>query len=147
MVPAQRSRWRLRTAHTWTPSPPSACSGSVGRPSAGGTGWLAFSSAWRDGIKLVPLLLLPVFLRRGRWRTSLTAVGLVTASYLPHLVAVGVLVLGFLPGYWREEGYDGARRFALLSWLPEHWRMPVALCWRPRARSWPSYARPENRCW
>ena len=79
------------------------------------------------GLKLVPLLLLPVFLRRGRWRTSLTAVGLVAASYLPHLVAVGVLVLGFLPGYWQEEGYDGGRRFALLSWLPENWRMPVAL--------------------
>ncbi len=53
--------------------------------------------------------------------------GLVAASYLPHLVAVGVLVLGFLPGYWQEEGYDGGRRFALLSWLPENWRMPVAL--------------------
>jgi hypothetical protein len=79
------------------------------------------------GLKLVPLLLLPVFLRRGRWRTALTAVGLIVASYLPHLVAVGVLVLGFLPGYWQEEGYDGGRRFALLSWLPENWRMPVAL--------------------
>ena len=79
------------------------------------------------GLKLVPLLLLPVFLRRGRWRTALTAVGLVAASYLPHLVAVGVLVLGFLPGYWQEEGYDGGRRFALLSWLPEQWRLPVAL--------------------
>ena len=79
------------------------------------------------GIKLVPLLLIPVFLRRGRWRTAMTAIGLVIASYVPHLVAVGVLVFGFLPGYWREEGYDGARRFALLSWLPEPWRMPVGL--------------------
>ena len=40
---------------------------------------------------------------------------------------IGVLVLGFLPGYWQEEGYHGGRRFALLSWLPENWRMPVAL--------------------
>ncbi len=79
------------------------------------------------GLKLVPLLLVPAFLRGGRWRTTVTALAFVTASYLPHLVAVGVLVLGFLPGYWREEGYDGARRFALLSWLPELWRMPVAL--------------------
>lgn len=79
------------------------------------------------GIKLVPLLLAPVFLRRGRWRTTLTAGGLVIVTYLPHLIAVGVLVVGFLPGYWREEGYDGVRRFALLSWLPENWRMPVAL--------------------
>jgi hypothetical protein len=79
------------------------------------------------GIKLVPLLLIPVFLRRGRWRTTVTAVGLVIASYVPHLVTVGVLVVGFLPGYWREEGYDGVRRFALLGWLPEDWRMPVGL--------------------
>jgi len=79
------------------------------------------------GIKLVPLLLIPAFLRNGRWRTSVMGIGLVAASYLPHLLAVGVLVFGFLPGYWREEGYDGGRRFALLSWLPEQWRLPVAL--------------------
>jgi hypothetical protein len=79
------------------------------------------------GIKLVPLLLIPAFLRHGRWRTSVMSIGVVAASYVPHLLAVGVLVFGFLPGYWREEGYDGGRRFALISWLPEHWRMPVAL--------------------
>jgi hypothetical protein len=90
--------------------------------------WLAgFFLGLAGGIKLVPLLLVPAFLRRGRWRTTLTGVGLVTASYLPHLVAVSVLVLGFLPGYWREEGYDTGRRFALLSWLPEQWRLPVAI--------------------
>jgi hypothetical protein len=79
------------------------------------------------GIKLVPLLLVPAFLRDGRWRTTLTALSLVIVAYLPHILAVGVLVLGFMPGYWREEGYDGGRRFALLSWLPEHWRLPVAV--------------------
>ena len=79
------------------------------------------------GIKLVPLLLVPVFLRCGRWRTSVPGVALLVAGYLPHLLAVGTLVFGFLPGYWREEGYDGARRFALLILLPEPARMPVAL--------------------
>ena len=86
------------------------------------------------GIKLVPLLLIPVFLRRGRWRTSVAGGALLLAGYLPHLLAVGALVFGFLPGYWREEGYDGARRFALLIMLPESARMPaallVALLWR-----------------
>jgi hypothetical protein len=76
---------RLRTAHTWTPSRRYACSDSVGPPCAGGIGWPDSSSAWR-GIKLVPLLLVPTFLRRGRWRTTLTGVRLVTASFLPHLV-------------------------------------------------------------
>lgn len=79
------------------------------------------------GIKLVPLLLVPVFLRRGRWRTSVTGVGLLLAGYLPHVLAVGALVLGFLPGYLREEGYDGVRRFALFVWLPEAVRTPAAL--------------------
>ncbi len=79
------------------------------------------------GIKLVPLLLVPAFLRHRRWRTTLAALSVVMTAYLPHLLAVGVLVLGFLPGYWREEGYDGGRRFALLSWLPEHWRLPIAI--------------------
>lgn len=79
------------------------------------------------GLKLVPLLLAPVFLRRGRWRTTGSAVLLVIAGYLPHVLAVGALVAGFLPGYWKEEGYDGARRFALFVWLPEVARTPAAL--------------------
>ncbi|HEY5821081.1 MAG TPA: glycosyltransferase family 87 protein [Propionibacteriaceae bacterium] len=79
------------------------------------------------GIKLVPLLLVPIFLRRGRWRTSVAGVGLLLAGYVPHVLAVGSLVLGFLPGYLREEGYDGVRRFALFVWLPEAIRAPAAL--------------------
>lgn len=79
------------------------------------------------GIKLVPLLLVPVFLRHGRWRTTVGSVGLLLASYVPHIAAAGTLVLGFLSGYWREEGYDGKKRFALLLWLPDDLRLPVAL--------------------
>ncbi len=78
-------------------------------------------------IKLVPLLLVPVLLRRGRWRTSLTAVGMTIAGYVPHLLVVGTLVLGYLPGYWSEEGYGAGGRFALLAWLPADVRTPVAL--------------------
>ena len=77
------------------------------------------------GLKLVPLLLVPALLRRGRWRTPLTAAGLLAAGYLPHVVVAGGLVVGFLPGYLVEEGYGSGGRFALLSWLPESWR-PVA---------------------
>ncbi len=79
------------------------------------------------GVKLVPLLLAPVFLRRGRWRTTVGALLVLVAGYVPHVLAVGALVAGFLPGYLEEEGYGGARRFALLSWLPEPARAPVAL--------------------
>jgi hypothetical protein len=84
------------------------------------------------GVKLVPLLLLPVFARGRRWRTGLTGLLILTGSYLPHLLAVGAMVVGFLPGYWGEEGYDGDRRFALFVWLPKAARtvasLAVALC-------------------
>ena len=78
-------------------------------------------------LKLVPLLLVPVLLRRGRWRTSLTAVAITVAGYVPHVLAVGSLVLGYLPGYLAEEGYDSGGRFALLSWLPNDVRPVAAL--------------------
>ena len=78
-------------------------------------------------IKLVPLLLLPAFLLRGRWRASVTALGVLAASYVPHVLAVGALVAGFLPGYLHEEGYDGRTRFALLGFLPAELRAPIAL--------------------
>lgn len=101
-----------------------------------GVGWSAVRRRhWLAGVllglaasvKLVPLLLVPVFLRRGRWRTSLTAVIMTAAGYLPHLLVVGSLVLGYLPGYWAEEGYGGTRRFALLGWVPVQLRTAVAM--------------------
>jgi Glycosyltransferase family 87 len=70
------------------------------------------------GIKLVPLLLVPALLRGGRWRTAAGGVFVLVAGYVPHILAVGVLIWGYLPGYLEEEGYDGAERFALLFWLP-----------------------------
>jgi hypothetical protein len=33
------------------------------------------------------------------------------AGYVPHLLQVRTKVFGFLPGYLREEGYDGAGRY------------------------------------
>lgn len=101
-----------------------------------GLGWAAVRRRhWLAGLflgvaaslKLVPLLLIPAFLASRRWRTSLTGVGVAAAGYVPHVLVVGTLVVGFLPGYVAEEGYDGARRFALLIWLPEAVRLPVAL--------------------
>jgi hypothetical protein len=83
------------------------------------------------GVKLVPLLLLPCFLlaRRGPQRlrgVTPAAVLVLVASYLPHLLVVGALVLGYLPGYLHEEGFDGRRRFALLIMVPEQARLPMA---------------------
>lgn len=101
--------------------------------------------------KLLPLLLVPALVARlpavrgsaagegpdgTAWRRWLgtrgllvaSAVGLVLVSYVPHVLAVGPAVLGFLPGYLSEEGYDGQSRFALFTpWLPERVAMAVGL--------------------
>jgi hypothetical protein len=65
-------------------------------------------------VKLLPLLLLPAF----RSRRPIVAVGTFLASYVPHVLAVGTLVLGFLPGYLNQEGFDdGSSRSAILALL------------------------------
>ena len=52
---------------------------------------------------------------------------LLVLAYLPHLVSVGASVLGYLPGYLREEGYGSGFRFALLTWLvPDAWAIALA---------------------
>ncbi|MDH6574491.1 glycosyltransferase family 87 protein [Kitasatospora sp. MAP5-34] len=74
--------------------------------------------------KLIPALALPGALsgalaRRPRPRDLLlpaVALGVFALSYLPYLAASGTGVLGYLPGYLREEGYDDGHieRFGLL---------------------------------
>ena len=89
--------------------------------------------------KVVPLLLLPALtvLRRdvpgGIRRQLLVPVStLVTAAatYLPHVLVVGGLVLGYLPAYLAEEGFDDGRsRFGVIALLPVplEARWPLAL--------------------
>ncbi|WP_445525849.1 glycosyltransferase 87 family protein [Streptomyces cyslabdanicus] len=94
-------------------------------------------------VKLLPVLTLPGALSgvlapgRGphaRLRETasvlLTAVGVVALVYLPYLLASGSAVLGYLPGYLREEGYESGNviRFALLrTVLPDAWAGPAAV--------------------
>ncbi|MDH6114878.1 hypothetical protein P3T36_001228 [Kitasatospora sp. MAP12-15] len=81
-------------------------------------------------VKLIPVLALPGalsgLLARGRdtpWARRLVlpavALGVFVLSYLPYLALSGSKVLGFLPGYLREEGYDQSQvqRFALIRLL------------------------------
>ncbi|MGT2426387.1 glycosyltransferase 87 family protein [Amnibacterium kyonggiense] len=65
--------------------------------------------------KFVPVLIAPPLGRRRPWVIGLAALGAVAVVYLPHLLAVGSSVIGYLPGYLDEEGYDGGTRSALLS--------------------------------
>lgn len=70
--------------------------------------------------KVFPVLLLPALTgtRPGRVvRTAAAAAAVVALSYLPHLLAVGSAVLGYLPGYLHEEGYADGERFHLLAWF------------------------------
>jgi hypothetical protein len=65
--------------------------------------------------KMTPVLAAPAVLRR-RWRAvALAAAGAGAVVYLPHLVAVGGKVVGFLPGYLQQEGYDSGTRFGVIG--------------------------------
>lgn len=78
--------------------------------------------------KLVPVVVAPVFARDRPLRTAGAAVAVVAAVYLPHVLAVGPGVLGYLPEYVEEEGYDGTDRFRLLRLMvPDEAALPVAL--------------------
>lgn len=75
-------------------------------------------------VKLYPVVLLvavwaaPGMTWRHRARSAAALGGVVTLGYLPHVLAVGVRVIGYLPGYLKEEHYTGkATRFLLVGLL------------------------------
>ncbi|SNT06221.1 glycosyltransferase 87 family protein [Actinacidiphila glaucinigra] len=75
-------------------------------------------------VKLLPLLTVPGALSGERGPAcvlcTLTATAaVVVLSYLPYVAASGTGVLGYLPGYLQEEGYEpgDVHRFALLRLL------------------------------
>jgi hypothetical protein len=66
--------------------------------------------------KVYPALVAPAVIRRSRWLLLVvSAVTAVITVYIPHVIAVGSRVIGFLPGYLNEEGYDSGSRFGLLD--------------------------------
>jgi hypothetical protein len=86
---------------------------------------VASGARWRGGIllgaaiaaKLIPVLAAPALLRKQGWKVVLTAVATFAVLYLPYVATTGVAVLGYLPGYLNEEGYDSGSRFVLLTAL------------------------------
>ncbi|WP_280689377.1 MULTISPECIES: glycosyltransferase 87 family protein [unclassified Kitasatospora] len=78
-------------------------------------------------VKLIPALVLPgamagLLSRRPSRRDALlplAAAGVFALGYLPYLLLSGRKVLGFLPGYLHEEGYDqgSVNRYGLLRVL------------------------------
>lgn len=89
--------------------------GAVGLLRAGRPAAAAVPLAGAVLVKLYPGVLIPLLWRRGTaGRATSVLVGLVGLAYLPHLLAVGTNVLGYLPGYLAEERYDDGGRFLLL---------------------------------
>jgi hypothetical protein len=78
---------------------------------------------WRAGIalgaaiatKLIPVIAAPAMLRRQPVRVIIAAVATFVLCYVPYVLLSGPEVLGYLPGYLSEEGYDTGDRFILLS--------------------------------
>ena len=78
-------------------------------------------------VKLVPVIAAPALLRRQPVRILVTAILTFAVLYVPYVLATGIGVLGYLPGYLSEEGYQDGSRFALLSLVaPGAAALPVA---------------------
>jgi Glycosyltransferase family 87 len=65
--------------------------------------------------KMTPALAVPAVLRRRWLLVSASATSAVAVVYTPHVLAVGSKVIGFLPGYLQQEGYDSGTRFAIIG--------------------------------
>jgi hypothetical protein len=87
---------------------------------------VAAGARWRGGIllgaaiaaKLIPVLTAPAVLRRQPAKVIVGAVATFVVLYIPYLATTGFAVVGYLPGYLGEEGYDDGSRFVLLQFLP-----------------------------
>lgn len=77
-------------------------------------------------VKLLPALVMPACLRRKPVTVVVAAAAVFFVSYLPHVFAVGIDVLGYLPSYLDEEGYSGEGRFGVLRIVFSAEDAPVA---------------------
>jgi len=110
--------------------------------------------------KLFPLMVLPAVVGplpvRGGWRAWArrcapllgACAGVVALGYLPHVLAVGGRVVGYLPAYLDEEGYQGGGRFALLNLvLPDAVSTPVGLALLAAVVLWTTQRADAARPW
>lgn len=78
-------------------------------------------------VKITPAMIGPAMLRRRPFAVVGAALATVAAVYLPHVLAVGPGVLGYIPGYLDEEGFATGKRFALLTLVvPDRFATAVA---------------------
>jgi alpha-1,2-mannosyltransferase len=79
------------------------------------TGGLALGAS--IAVKLIPVIGAPALLGRRPWRVIVASVVAFAGLYVPYVIASGPGVLGYLPGYLTEEGYESGDRFILVSLL------------------------------
>jgi hypothetical protein len=65
--------------------------------------------------KLTPVLTVPALLRRRWFTVAAAASSACLAVYIPHLLAVGDKVIGFLPGYLHQENYTSGTRYGIIG--------------------------------
>lgn len=96
---------------------------------AGVGGWLAAATL----IKLYPIAVLPALFRRGEWRMLVALFVPIAVGYACYS-SVGAGVIGFLPGFAKEEGIDSGTRFFPLDFVNHHFHanlpasLYIALC-------------------
>jgi alpha-1,2-mannosyltransferase len=95
---------------------------TIGRRALGG---VALGGA--IAVKLIPVIAAPALLRRQGWKVVVAAIATFAVLYIPYILSTGIGVLGYLPGYLSEEGYEDGSRFGLISlFAPGSAALPVA---------------------
>ena len=113
---------------------------------ASGLGGVLFGLA--VATKLTPALVAPALVRRRPIIVAAAAGSAVAVVYLPHVLAVGPGVIGYIPGYLTEEGHTDGSRFALLTLLaPRSWAGPLAVAILLAVAVWVAHTTDPNRPW
>lgn len=64
--------------------------------------------------KLIPVIVAPAMLRRRPLPLVVASAATFAVLYVPYVLSTGIGVLGYLPGYLSEEGYESGTRFVLI---------------------------------
>jgi alpha-1,2-mannosyltransferase len=76
--------------------------------------------------KLIPAIAAPALLRRQPAKVVVASIVTFALLYVPYVASTGWQVLGYLPGYLTEEGYEDGSRFVFMSaFLPDAWTTPA----------------------
>jgi hypothetical protein len=82
--------------------------------------WAAVAVGAAGLVKLYPLVLFLAVVQHKRIRGAVVIAAMFVVGYLPHVVAVGRGVTGFLGTYIHQQGYVGGRRYQLLHLIGLH---------------------------